>query len=70
MRTIPASIPPAQINEPEPIAEAKALLARLQVAESYRPSPLFGELNAEQWRLLHLSHTAHHSSFRTPREPN
>lgn len=62
-RTIPASIPTVSLNDPAAIKEAKSLLARLQLAAQLHPSPLFDQLSPEQWKQLHLAHTAHHLSF-------
>ena len=66
-RTIPASIPPTPINGSATVAEAKALLARLQLAEQLHASPLFDQLSPDQWKQLHLAHTAHHLSFLMPK---
>jgi len=37
-------------------------------AGPFAPSPLFGELTADEWRRLHLLHAAHHLAFLQPRE--
>lgn len=36
-------------------------------AGPFHPSPLFGEMTPEQWRQIHLIHTAHHFSFLLPK---
>ena len=35
-------------------------------ATEVHPSPFFGRLTPDQWRQLHLIHTAHHLSFLVP----
>ncbi|MGE3821922.1 MAG: DUF1569 domain-containing protein [Isosphaeraceae bacterium] len=66
-RTIPKSVPPPTVDEASEIAEAKASLARLRDAtEPLHPSPLFGSLSPEEWRGMHLRHTAHHLGFLLP----
>ena len=66
-RTIPASVPPAAVDEQACIAEAKALLLRLRDHRGpVHPSPLFGQLSYEEAPQLHLMHAAHHLSFLVP----
>ncbi len=70
-RTIPASRPPADVDERAAVAELCALVARLSStteAQQLHASPLFGRLTIEQWRRLHLLHAAHHLSFLIPKE--
>jgi hypothetical protein len=67
LRTVPASVPPADVDEATAVQEAKELLGRLQVARQLKPSPLFDELSPDQWRELHLTHAAHHLSFLEPK---
>jgi len=66
-RTIPASLPSSAIAGSAAITDAKALLARLQLAEELHPSPLFDRLTPDQWKQLHLAHTAHHLGFLLPK---
>ncbi len=66
-RTIPASVPPADVDEAAAVAEARELLMRLKTtAVPLHPSPLFDRLSADQWRELHLLHATHHLSLLIP----
>ena len=68
-QTIPASVPPADLNEEAAVADTKGLLARLRdFSGELHPSPLFDRLTPDQWRRLHLKHAAHHLGFLIPRE--
>lgn len=68
-RTIPKSVPPDSVDEAAEIIEAKALLARLRdAAGPLHPSPLFGELSPEEWKGMHLRHTAEHLKLLLPGE--
>lgn len=68
-RTIPASVPPAAVDESACIAEAQELVSRLEHFEGeLHPSPIFGRLSHDECRTLHLIHAAHHLSFLIPRE--
>ncbi len=69
-RTIPASVPGPDIDEPAAIAEAIELLGRLENhTGELHPSPLFGSLTADECRTLHLLHTAHHLGFLVAKGP-
>ncbi len=68
-RTIPASVPPPDVDEAAAVAELRALVLRLSDparTTPLHPSPLFDRLTADEWRRLHLSHAAHHLSFLFP----
>lgn len=68
-RTVPASLPPPEVDDDAAIAETLELLRQLcNRTESLHPSPLFGELDLDTWRRLHLLHIGHHLGFLTPRE--
>lgn len=65
--TAPPSIPAAESDDAPGVEEALVLLRRLESnAEPLKPSGLYGELTNEQWKGLHLSHSAHHLSFLHP----
>ena len=57
---------PSDGDDPETIERTKELLLRVGRATEVHPSPLFGRLTPDQWRQLHLIHTAHHLSFLVP----
>lgn len=67
--TVPQSVPKGRGDDPALIDEAIHLLERLRdrVGELH-DSPLFGRVSPEQWRDLHLIHTAHHLGFLHPNE--
>jgi hypothetical protein len=67
MMTVPASVPPPGTDDSAAVAEYVALLRRLRDHDDpLHPSPLLGELTPEEWRRLHLNHTAHHLAFLVP----
>lgn len=75
-RSIPAGfsaprelIPRSELSHAAAIAAVKKLLCRVRDAQRFQPSPLFGRMNAEDWRQIHLIHCAHHLSFLVPRLP-
>ena len=61
--TAPKSLPPGDLNEAEAIDRGIAYLEQLSSAQKLFPSPLVGELTIEEWRIMHLGHTAHHLGF-------
>ena len=62
--TIPASVPAPEPDDQPAASEAKELLRRLgEHSGELHPSPLFDRLTADQSRLLHLKHAAHHLGF-------
>ena len=65
--TAPKSVPKAEDDTKESITTAKDNLKRLTTATALHPSGLFGELTVEQWRTLHLKHSAHHLGFLIPK---
>ncbi len=68
-QTAPQSVFPAQSDDAPAVAEAAALLRRLQTNTGpLHPSALFGELTNDQWKTLHLNHSAHHLSFLTEKQ--
>jgi hypothetical protein len=67
LQTIPASVPKGDVNEESAINEALRLLERLDRPPGpEQPSPFFGKLTPEQWKRLHLIHSAHHLGFLLP----
>lgn len=67
LQTIPASVPEPDVDEETAINEALRLLDRLQrYPGPEQPSPFFGDLTPEQWKQLHLVHSAHHLGFLAP----
>lgn len=66
MNTVAASRPGPDTDDAQEIETALTLLTRLETQRDLHPSPLFGNLNVDQWRQLHLLHTAHHLSFLQP----
>jgi hypothetical protein len=64
--TNPASVY-EEAGDKEAAAEAVALLARLDKNPArMHPSALYGDLTNEEWRILHMRHSAHHLSFLFP----
>lgn len=63
--------PPSDDAETERAIEDFRALARRLVEETgpTHPSPLFGPLTRDEWRLVHLVHAAHHLGFLTPNPP-
>ena len=64
--TAPKSLPPDDLEEDEAIDRGIAYLEQLSSAQKLFPSPLVGELTMEEWRIMHLGHTAHHLGFLSP----
>lgn len=65
--TAPQSVPKGRGDDDALIDEAIHLLERLRDrAGELHASPLIGLLTPEQWRELHLIHTAHHLGFLHP----
>lgn len=68
-RTIPASVPEPDTDQGRAAAEAKELLGRLEDAGgALHPSPLFDRLTIDEWRTLHLMHSARHLGFLLPED--
>lgn len=66
--TAPQSVPKPGADEAARVAEAIHLLERLRGhSGGLHDSPLFGRVTPEEWRTLHLIHTAHHLGFLTPK---
>ena len=54
-------LPSADTNEAVAVARLKATLERWKAHTGpLHPSPFFGPLTGEQYRILHLTHCAHH----------
>lgn len=63
----PDAFMPGPKSDPAMIETFKQMCARMRDhAGPCKPSPLFGDLSAEQWRQIHLIHGAHHLSFLVP----
>lgn len=67
-QTVPKSVPPDDADAPGAVDEALALLARLEQATHLHPSPIFDALSVDEWRQLHLIHSAHHLCLFVPTE--
>jgi hypothetical protein len=66
--TAPQSVYPEQPDDAPGVEEIKSLLHRLSVNQGLlHPSALFGNMTPEQWKILHLNHSAHHLSFLVPK---
>ncbi len=65
----PELIPQSELTEGAAVAALKDMLCRVRTARRFAPSPLFGRMNPEQWRRIHLIHCAHHLSFVVPNQP-
>lgn len=67
--TAPGSVYAEEPNDAPNVEEIKSLLHRLSVNQGLlHPSALFGNLTPEQWKTLHLNHSAHHLSFLVPKQ--
>ena len=67
--TIPESIPPAGGEEAAAIERLREVIERFETHDGpLHPSPLFGALDHETAREMHLTHCAHHLSFLVPRD--
>lgn len=67
-QTAPQSVFAAEPDDKEAVAEAIALLQRLdQNTAKLHPSALFGEVTNDQWKTLHCNHAGHHLSFLAPK---
>lgn len=65
--TAPPSVFESTIDDKKALADAVELLHRLEknTAQLF-PSALYGSLTNEQWKILHLGHSAHHLGFLHP----
>jgi hypothetical protein len=55
-------------DEAAAVEQLRQVVARFQAhAGPFHPSPLFGDLEREEWAQLQLIHCAHHLSFLIPR---
>ena len=57
---------PSDGDDPATIERTKELFLRMGPATEVHPNPFFGRLTADQCRLLHRIHAAHHLSFLLP----
>ncbi len=65
--TAPPSVFEASVDDKATLAGAIELLRRLETNTSpLFPSGLYGNLTNEQWKILHLGHSAHHLGFLHP----
>jgi hypothetical protein len=63
-----ALIPSSPSDEKAAVSTCKDLLKRVRDHQGdFYPNPFFGKLSAEEWRQLHLIHSAHHLSFLIPK---
>ncbi len=70
MPTTRRSAPPTEVEDQAAAHESLELLHRLAAHDGpLHASPLAGAMTVDEWRRLHLVHTAHHLSLLTPREP-
>ncbi len=66
--TIPQSVPPADADDAQGVADYKRAAERWQAHTGpLLPSPLFGDRPREDWLKVHQLHAAHHLSFLVPR---
>lgn len=66
--TAPQSVFEASVDDHEAVSAAVDLLRRLERnTEPLFPSALYGTLSNDQWRILHLGHSAHHLGFLHPK---
>jgi len=67
MPTIKSLLPEGDPDDDKAVAAYQKSLERmLDPNATFQPSPLFGDLTADQWRKVHLWHAAHHLSFLVP----
>ncbi len=65
--TAPPSVFSAEPDDEPGVREALDLLTRLGTNTApMKPSGFYGDLTNEQWKALHLSHSAHHLGFLQP----
>lgn len=61
-------LPEAGGDEAAAVARFRQVIERLQAHQGeLQPSPFFGRLSPQQWRDLHLIHSAHHLGFLVPK---
>lgn len=64
--TVPKSVPKGDYDVNETLGESISLLKRLKEAKELHPSSFFGPMTVDQWKQMHLRHSAHHLSFLVP----
>jgi hypothetical protein len=66
--TLPETVPAAGGDDAAAVKELLQVIARFRAHEGpFHPSPLFGELGAEDCTQLQLIHCSHHLSFLVPK---
>lgn len=60
--------PTDDVGLPDALAQYRAAIDRLETATTIPDSPFFGELSADEAKLLHRNHAALHLSFVRPKE--
>ena len=64
----PAGLDPSDAGDEQAAAQlCKDFLNRVRDAREFQPHPVFGRLSPEEWRQVHLIHSAHHLSFLIPK---
>jgi hypothetical protein len=67
-QTIPVSVPGAGTDDAAAVAEYRRAVERWEGhAGPLHPSPLFGAMPKDDWRVGHCVHAAHHLSFLVPK---
>lgn len=65
--TMPSLVPAEWEDDDHAVQQLTAAIARIEAADAvFQPSPLFGNLTADQWRKVHLWHCQHHLEFMIP----
>jgi hypothetical protein len=66
--TLPETVPSSGGNEAEAVEDLRRIIARFRAHDGpFYPSPLFGQLGAEDCTQLQLIHCAHHLSHLVPK---
>lgn len=59
----PRLVPQEPVGKKDGLEHLRRAVARLRAEPQRAPSPLLGQLTAEEWEQLHLRHAEHHLSF-------
>jgi hypothetical protein len=64
----PPGLRPADaVNPEEAVSRCRDLLRQVREHPGeFQPHPFFGKITADQWRQVHLIHSAHHLGFLVP----
>jgi hypothetical protein len=67
-KTLPSTVHPPSDDEAAAVERLRHVVARFKTHTApLHPSPLYGDMNREEWTQLQLIHAAHHLSFLIPK---